>query len=139
MRAFYRLISTCSQLGADMLDLPALYAHLGAKPSAVANRPFGPDHVVYKIGGKMFAIVADDPQAVRITLKCDPVLSEIVRGQYAAITPGYHTDKRHWITIRQDQALPDVEIGRLIDHAYDIVRAKLTRAAKAALAAAEGT
>jgi predicted DNA-binding protein (MmcQ/YjbR family) len=126
-----------AQTGADMIDLTNLYGRLDAKPSAIATRPFGPDHVVYKIGGKMFAIVADDPQDVHITLKCDPVLSEIVRGRYAAITPGYHTDKRHWITIRQDQALPDAEIGRLIDHAYDIVGAKLTRAAKAALAALE--
>lgn len=121
-----------------MLDLPNLCARLDAKPSAIATRPFGPDHIVYKIGGKMFAIVADDRQDVRITLKCDPVLSEIVRGEFAAITPGYHTDKRHWISIRQDLALPDAEIGRLIDHAYELVRAKLTRAAKAALAAAEG-
>jgi predicted DNA-binding protein (MmcQ/YjbR family) len=118
-----------------MLDLLALNARLDAKPSAVATRPFGPDHIVYKIGGKMFAILADDPQDVHLTLKCDPVLAEVVRGRYAAITPGYHTDKRHWITIRQDDALPDAEIGRLLDHAYDIVRAKLTRAAKAALAA----
>ena len=120
-----------------MLELATLYARLDAKPSAVATRPFGPEHVVYKIGGKMFAIVADDPGDVRVTLKCDPVLSEIVRGEYAAITPGYHTDKRHWITIRQDLALPDAEIGRLINHAYELVRAKLTRVAKAELAAAE--
>ena len=86
----------------------------------------------------MFAIVADD-EDVWFTLKCDPVLSEIVRGQYAAITPGYHTDKRHWITIRQDEALPDAEIERLIDHAYDQVRQKLDsrQQAKAELAAAE--
>jgi predicted DNA-binding protein (MmcQ/YjbR family) len=119
-----------------MLGLAEVKALAAAKPSAVAERPFGPEHVVYKIGGKMFAIVAD-AEPPHFTLKCDPVLAEIMRGQYAAITPGYHTDKRHWITIRQDEALPDTEIGRLIDHAYDLVRAKLTRAAKAALAVAE--
>ncbi|HEY2707636.1 MAG TPA: MmcQ/YjbR family DNA-binding protein [Caulobacteraceae bacterium] len=119
-----------------MLELAAVHAYLTAKPSMTASRPFGPEHVVYKIGGKMFAIVADkDP--VRMTLKCDPVLSEIVRGQYAAIIPGYHTDKRHWITIDQDEALPDAEVIRLIDHAYDQVRGKLTRKIKAELAAAE--
>ncbi|HEX3406336.1 MAG TPA: MmcQ/YjbR family DNA-binding protein, partial [Caulobacteraceae bacterium] len=76
-----------------MLTRARAYASLDAKPSATSGRPFGPEHVVYKIGGKMFAIVADqDPP--RFTLKCDPVLSEILRGQYAAITPGYHTDKR---------------------------------------------
>jgi predicted DNA-binding protein (MmcQ/YjbR family) len=116
-----------------MLGLAEVHALLRAKPSAVAERPFGPDHVVYKIGGKMFAIVADQ-EDVWYTLKCDPVLSEIVRGQYAAISPGYHTDKRHWISMRQDEALPDAEVIRLIDHSYEQVWNKLTRAAKAALA-----
>ncbi len=119
-----------------MLTRADAYAWLGSKPSAAASRPFGPEHVVYKIGGRMFAIVADEDPP-RFTLKCDPVLSEVLRGQYAAITPGYHTDKRHWITIRQDADLPDAEVTRLFDHAYDIVRAKLTRAVKAELPAAE--
>ena len=119
-----------------MLTRAEVFAWLDAKPSATSGRPFGPEVVVYKIGGKMFAIVAD-AEPPRFTLKCDPVLAEIMRGQYAAITPGYHTDKRHWITIRQDADLPDAEVTRLFDHAYDIVRAKLTRAAKAELAAAE--
>jgi predicted DNA-binding protein (MmcQ/YjbR family) len=119
-----------------MLGLAALRACIDAKPSALAGEPFGPGVIVYKIGGKMFAILADDPLDVRITLKCDPVLAEIMRGQYAAITPGYHTDKRHWIT-RQDGALPDAELECLIGHAYDLVRSKLTRKARAALEAEE--
>ncbi|HZZ35396.1 MAG TPA: MmcQ/YjbR family DNA-binding protein [Caulobacteraceae bacterium] len=119
-----------------MLTLADIHALLRAKASALADQPFGPGVVVYKIGGKMFAIVADQ-EDVRVTLKCDPVLSEVMREAYAAITPGYHTNKRHWITIRQDRALPDAEVSRLIDHAYDLVRAKLPRMAKADLAAAE--
>jgi predicted DNA-binding protein (MmcQ/YjbR family) len=119
-----------------MLTLEEVQAQLRAKPSALVSQPFGPGVDVHKIGGKMFAIAADQPPP-RLTLKCDPVLSEILRGQYAAITPGYHTDKRHWVSIAQDADLPDAEIERLIDHAYDLVRSKLTRAAKAALAAAE--
>ncbi len=119
-----------------MLTRAEVFAWLDAKPSATSGRPFGPEVVVYKIGGKMFAIVADE-DPVRFTLKCDPVLAEVMRGQYAAITPGYHTDKRHWITVRQDADLPDTDVTRLFDHAYDIVRANLTRAAKAELAAAE--
>jgi predicted DNA-binding protein (MmcQ/YjbR family) len=120
-----------------MLTLPDLHALMGQKMSAVRETPFGPGVVVYKIGGKMFAIAPETGEA-SVTLKCDPALSEALRGTYAAITPGYHTNKRHWITIRQDAELPDDEIARLIDHAYDEVRKGLTRAAKAALAAAEG-
>jgi predicted DNA-binding protein (MmcQ/YjbR family) len=120
-----------------MLGLADLRRLLEAKPSAEASSPFGPGVIVYKIAGKMFAIVSDDAVDVRFTLKCDPMLAEVLRGEYAAITPGYHTDKRHWITIRQDAALPDDEIERLIGHAYDLVRGKLTRAARAALEQAE--
>jgi predicted DNA-binding protein (MmcQ/YjbR family) len=131
---FWRMTTAASEDA--MLGLAAIHDILRSKPSAVATRPFGPDHVVYKIGGKMFAIVADQ-EDVRFTLKCDPVLSEIMRETYAAISPGYHTDKRHWITIRQDDALPDSEVMRLIDHAYDQVRQKLSRAIKTALMLAE--
>ena len=120
-----------------MLGLEQLKARLDGKPSATASEPFGPGVLVYKVGGKMFAIVPDDAGDVRMTLKCDPVLAEVMRGQYAAITPGYHTDKRHWITVRQDPALPDAEVEGLIDHAYDLVRSKLTRAARAALEGSE--
>jgi predicted DNA-binding protein (MmcQ/YjbR family) len=120
-----------------MLSRPDIERLLAAPRSAERSEPFGPGVGVYKIGGKMFAIVAESPFP-HLTLKCDPVLGEGMRGQYAAITPGYHTDKRHWITIAQDEALPDAEIERLIGHAYDLVRGKLPRAAKAALAAAEG-
>ncbi len=119
-----------------MLTLKKLHALLAARPSAELSEPFGPGVFVYKIGGKMFAIIGDAKEP-RVTLKCDPVLSEMLRGQYAAITPGYHTDKRHWITIRQDKDLPDAEITRLIAHAYDLVRGKLTKKAQAELAARE--
>ena len=115
-----------------MLGLADVHALLRAKAGAVAETPFGPGAIVYKIAGKVFAIVAER-EDVRVTLKCDPVLSEVLRQEYAAISPGYHTDKRHWITISQDAALPDAEIGRLIDHSYDQVRRKLSRAARAAL------
>lgn len=120
-----------------MLSAKALHALLCAKPAAAAEQPFGPGVWAYKIGGKVFAIRSESAKDPHLTLKCDPVLSEMLRGQYAAISPGYHTDKRHWITIRQDKALADAEVKRLIDHAYDLVRSKLTKKAQAALAAPE--
>lgn len=115
-----------------MLTLEDLHARCGAKPHATRETPFGPGVLVFKIGGKMFAISPETGSA-SITLKVDPFLSELMREQYQAITPGYHTDKRHWVTIRQDARLPDAEIERLIDHAYDLVRSKLTKAVKTTL------
>lgn len=117
-----------------MLSFRQLKTALDKKPSAEAGYPFGPGPRVYKIGGKVFAILVESEAGLRLTLKCEPHFSEAMRATYAAITPGYHTNKRHWITIMQDAALPDAEILKLIDHAYDRVRAGLPKKTRAALA-----
>jgi predicted DNA-binding protein (MmcQ/YjbR family) len=90
--------------------------------------------LVYKVMGKMFALTAAE-RARGISLKCDPHLAEVLREQYAAVTPGYHLNKRHWISVALDGDVPEAEIPRLIGHSYDLVRGSLTRKQKAALEA----
>lgn len=72
----------------------------------------------------MFALLSGD----RISLKCDPVIAENLREQHAAITPGYHLNKKHWNTVHVDGALPVDEITDMIDHSYELVRSSLSRA-----------
>jgi predicted DNA-binding protein (MmcQ/YjbR family) len=98
-----------------------------AKPGSVEYYPFGDGVAVYKVAGRMFALVPlDDPAS--ISLKCDPDLAEGLRDRYAAITPGYHLNKRHWNTVTLDGSVPADEVQELIDHSYDLVVARLTRA-----------
>ena len=111
----------------------SLEAYLLAKPGAAVDTPFGPGVFVYKVAGKMFALHGEPVRGV--SLKCDPYLSEILRGEHSAITTGYHLDKRHWISVAFDGSLDDDFVHGLIDQSYDLVRAKLTRAQKAALEA----
>ena len=66
-------------------------------------------------------------------LKCDPFLSEILRVEHACITPGYHLNKRHWITIEVDGSLGDDDIFGLVEHSYERVKTKLTKAERARL------
>jgi predicted DNA-binding protein (MmcQ/YjbR family) len=110
-----------------MLSHRRLKAALDKKPGAEASYPFGPGTLVHKVGGKVFALLAQTEGQVRITLKCAPHLGEAMRHTYAAVTPGYHTNKRHWISIVQDEAMPDGEVLKLIDHSYDLVRAALPK------------
>lgn len=102
-------------------------------PGAVAETPFGPDSLAFKVGGKMYAILYHDQRHVNISLKVDPVEGEALRETWAAIIPGYHLNKRHWITAILDGTLPDELIDDLIRDSYDLVVKGLTRAAREAL------
>ena len=70
-----------------------------------------------------------------VSLKCDPLLAAGLRARYAAVTPGYHLNKRHWNTVALDGSVPDEELTDLIDHSYEQVVARLTRAQRNALPA----
>jgi predicted DNA-binding protein (MmcQ/YjbR family) len=103
-------------------------AACGARPGAVEDYPFGDDAAVFKVAGKMFALVSLGSPPGSVSLKCDPDVAVELRGQYAAITAGYHLNKRHWNTVTLDGSVPDEELLELIDHSYELVVAGLTRA-----------
>lgn len=90
-------------------------------PNAVLDYPFGEDVAVYKVGGKMFALIAEKSDPVRISLKCDPQLAEILREKYETVLPGYHLNKKHWNTIVLTGQLPIEEVQGFIRHSYDLV------------------
>jgi predicted DNA-binding protein (MmcQ/YjbR family) len=94
----------------------------------VEDYPFGDEVAVFKVGGRMFALVALGAPPGTVSLKCDPDLASDLRARYAAITPGYHLSKRHWNTISLDGSVPEDELLELIEHSYDLVIARLPRA-----------
>jgi predicted DNA-binding protein (MmcQ/YjbR family) len=99
-----------------------------ARPGAVEDYPFGDEVAVFKVAGRMFALVPLGETPGSISLKCDPGLAIALRGRYAGITPGYHLSKRHWNTVTLDGSVPDEEVLELIEHSYDLVVARLTKA-----------
>jgi|SRR4051812_29378636 predicted DNA-binding protein (MmcQ/YjbR family) len=90
-------------------------------PNAVLEYPFGEDVAVYKVKGKMFALIAEKTDPLRISLKCDPQLAEVLREKYETVLPGYHLNKKHWNTIVLTGQLPIEEIQGFIRHSYDLV------------------
>ena len=113
----------------------AVKAALEGRPGAVgAPLPSAPGVVIYKIMGKMFAILEIRRVEV-VILKCDPHLAEVLRQQYAGVGHRSHLDRRFWISVDLCADVPAEEIERLVAHAYDLVRAKLTRKQKAELEA----
>ena len=90
--------------------------------------PFGPTTAVFKVGGKMFAIVSVDSRPGSVSLKCDPGYAQALREQYPAVKAGYHLDKRHWNTVDLDGSVPADTLAEWIQDSYDLVSASLPRA-----------
>lgn len=92
-------------------------------PNAKLDYPFGEDVAVYKAGEKMFALISEKTEPLRLSLKCDPQLAVTLREKYETVLPGYHLNKKHWNTIIMTGQLPWEEVQGLIRHSYDLVTA----------------
>ena len=110
------------------MEFEKLRAYLLNKKSAIEDFPFGPEAMVFKVMGKMFALIALDELPLRMNLKCDPDLAMHFRAMYEAVNPGYHMNKRHWNTITLDGSIPDDEILAMIDDSYNLVVKGLKKA-----------
>ncbi|WP_299674111.1 MmcQ/YjbR family DNA-binding protein [uncultured Tenacibaculum sp.] len=103
------------------------------KKGITENFPFDDVTLVFKVMGKMFALVGLnhwEKGEEKINLKCDPEKSEELRSEYEGINPGFHMNKKHWNTITINQDVPDELVFELIDHSYDLVVKGLTKKLK---------
>ena len=99
-----------------------------SKPCTAEDFPFGEQVSVFKLAGKVFAIVDLDRVPLEVSVKCDPDVAEALRSTHTAIRPGYHLNRRHWNTVTLDGSIVAGEIEDMIQDSYDLVAAKLTRA-----------
>lgn len=110
-----------------MDNIEALRDYCLLKKGFTEELPFGPDTLVFKVMGKIFAIAPLDEIQLRVNLKCDPERALELREQYSAIQPGYHMNKLHWNTIVQDGSIPGSLLKELIDHSYNLIVESLPR------------
>lgn len=99
-----------------------------AQPNAVLDYPFGKEVAVYKVADKMFALIAEGSNPVRLSVKCDPQLAQLLREKYETVLPGYHLNKKHWNTIICSGQLDLDEITGFIVHSYHLVAPKIETA-----------
>ncbi len=118
----------------SFMDLDKLIAYLAGKKGALQDFPFGPDVLVFKVLGKMFALVSLDESPLRVNLKSDPTRAEILRGVYPAVKPGYHMNKKHWNTLVMDGSIPEKDIRAMMDDSYALVVKGLKKSEREALA-----
>ena len=110
------------------MKLDIIRTYMLDKQGATEERPFGPQALVFKVVGKMFALVAWEETPPRVTLKCDPDLAPTWRNQFRAVQPGYYMNKKHWNSVTLDGSIPDEVILGMVDDSYNLVVKGLKKA-----------
>jgi len=108
------------------MTIDELQAHCATKPGVSWDTPFGPDVLVFRVAGKIFALAPLDVFET-INLKCEPERAIDLRERYEGIVPGFHMNKQHWNTVDVTGSLPRNLLVELIDHSYELVRASLPK------------
>lgn len=103
------------------IEFEAISAYCLEKKGTTASYPFGEGVLVFKVLDKMFVLIFEEVNPLRINLKCDPEDAQALRAEHPAITGAYHMNKEHWNSLYLDGSLPRELIIELIDHSYELV------------------
>jgi predicted DNA-binding protein (MmcQ/YjbR family) len=114
------------------LNIESFRNYCLSRKGATEDFPFDNNTLVYKVMGKMFAL-ADVQDFTSINLKVEPESGTELRERYPSVLEGYHMNKKHWITVLMDGAVPDRLICQWIDDSYHLVADGLTKSQKSAL------
>jgi len=111
------------------MNIEELREYCLSLPGTTEDFPFNEVTLVFKIGGKIYALTnLDGPLSVN--LKCDPEFAISLRESYPAVRPGYHMNKVHWNTVDVDGSVADKQLKQWIDHSYNLVCKSLPKAVR---------
>lgn len=102
-------------------------------PAVTEDMPFDENTLVFRVGGKIFALTGLDSVPFRVNLKCDPEWAMQLREQHTAIVAGFHMNKKHWNTVTPDGKLSAALFEQLITHSYELVAASLPKKTRESL------
>ena len=109
------------------INVESLRNYCISKPFVTEEFPFDEVTLVFKVAGKMFALLPLDEIKLLISLKCDPDRSVELREQYPAIIGAYHMNKKHWNMIEINGSVASELVLSLVDHSYDLVFSALPK------------
>ncbi len=113
------------------MNIETLQQYCLAKKGVEESLPFGPENLVFKVGGKMFLLASLDSVPLSFNVKCDPENAILLREQHSCVLPGYHMNKQHWNTIIIDGTASEKLLRQWIDDSYDLVFNSLSKKVQA--------
>ena len=115
------------------MNIESLRQYCLSLKASTEDMPFGPDTLVFRAGGKIYALTSLDIETCRVNLKCEPDYALELREKHSDIIPGYHMNKKHWNTVYCENGLDEKLIRELIQHSYDLIVKSLPKPVRDAL------
>ena len=115
------------------MDIEEIREYCIAKPGVTEGLPFNDTALVFKVAGKMFALLDLSEESRGLSLKCDPELAIELREQHPEVTPAWHFNKQHWNGINLNGSISNNQLKEWIDHSYELVVKSLKKADREAL------
>ena len=112
------------------MNIESLREYCLSKPGVEETLPFGPDTLVYKVGGKAFLLTGLENDDFRFNVKCNPDKAIELREEFSCVLPGYHMNKKHWNTIVVDGSVSSRQLREWIDDSYELVLGALPKRKK---------
>jgi predicted DNA-binding protein (MmcQ/YjbR family) len=112
------------------MNLETFYEYCLSKKGATEHFPFDQDILVFKVGGKIFALsslLQWENGAPKVNLKCNPDYAQELRAQYDDVQPAFHMNKKHWNTVAIKNEIPDAFVKEMIDESYALVFKSLAK------------
>ena len=112
------------------MNIEQLHEFCLSKKGVSEHFPFDEDTLVFKVGGKMFALTSLkqwENNSPSINVKCNPDYAQELRTQYDAIKPAFHMNKVHWNTVDINSDVSDKLVFEFINNSYDLVFKSLTK------------
>jgi predicted DNA-binding protein (MmcQ/YjbR family) len=112
------------------MNLENYYDYCLSKKGVTEHFPFDADALVFKVGGKIFALTSLQNWELGfpgVNLKCDPDRAQELRAEYESISTGFHMNKKHWNAVLVNKEVSDRLVKELIDHSYELVFKSLTK------------
>ena len=115
------------------MNIEEIHEYCLAKPGVTESLPFNDTALVFKVMGKMFALLDLSEDSRGITLKCDPELAIELRERHSEVTPAYHFNKQHWNGIHLQGSISNDQLKGWIDHSYKLVVESLPQSKRGTL------
>jgi predicted DNA-binding protein (MmcQ/YjbR family) len=109
------------------MNIETLRDYCLTKKGVEEGLPFGPETLVFKVGGKLFLLASLDSVPLQFNVKCDPEAAVLLREQYSCVHPGYHMNKQHWNTIIVNGVVSEKLFLQWVDDSYELVLKSLSK------------
>lgn len=115
------------------MDLDSFREYCLQKKGVVEGLPFGPDALVFKVMGKMFALISLSASELEVSLKNTPEKNIELRRDYLGIQGAFHMNKKHWSMFLMEESIPIKTLLGATDDSYSLVVKGLSKALTAEL------